>query len=205
MERYLGTFEVAKFCHVSPGSVFRWIKEGKLQASLTAGGHHRVEVKDLIVFLKTLRISVPAEFADQEKPRMLIVDDEEEFSHMIRWNLEEEFSDILIEETRDGFHAGWQIHEFRPHLVILDLMMPGLDGFHVLEFVRAHSEFSGTKIIAMSALLAPEVKKRVLDLGANDYVGKPFDLEELKERVAFHLGISTKKKVKSDDIKRPKP
>lgn len=196
MERYLGTFEVAKFCHVTPGTVFRWIKEGKLQASLTGGGHHRVEVQDLVNFLKTLRLPIPQEFSDNGKIKILIVDDEKNFSHMLRWNLKKEFSDFLIEEARDGFLAGWKIHEFRPHLVILDLMMPGLDGFHVLEFVRARSEFDETKIIAMSALSTPEVKERVSALGANDFIGKPFDLEEFKERIAFHLEISLKKKEK---------
>lgn len=53
-EKYLTTFEAAKMCHASPGSVVRWIREGKLKASVTAGGHHRIAMSELRRFLKRL-------------------------------------------------------------------------------------------------------------------------------------------------------
>ena len=59
--KHYTTFDIARICKVSPGSVIRWIKEGKLPASFTAGGHHRVNAQDLIAFLKTLRIPIPTE------------------------------------------------------------------------------------------------------------------------------------------------
>lgn len=58
------TFETAKICHVSPGSVVRWVREGKLPAFMTAGGHHRIRRSDLVVFLKKLRIPPPSEFKE---------------------------------------------------------------------------------------------------------------------------------------------
>ena len=77
-------------------------------------------------------------------------------------------------------------------LVVLDLMLPGLDGYHVCEFIRQFPELKETKIIAISALNDPEVEKKFLALGANEFLVKPFDLDVLKKKIRLHLNVSTK-------------
>ena len=188
MEKLLRTQEVAKICQVAQGTVIRWIKEGKLAASSTAGGHNRIRLKDLVELLRNLRLPIPSELSEGEKARILIVDDETEVRNMIRWMLEQDFQDIVVEEAKEGFVAGWKTHSFRPDLVVLDLMMPGLDGFHVCEFIRQFPELKHTKIIAISALNDPEIKEKFLKLGANDFLAKPFDLDLLKEKIRNLLG-----------------
>ena len=190
MERLIRTQEAAKICQVSQGTVIRWINEGRLRASVTAGGHNRVLMSDLIVFLKTLNFPIPSELVKESRKRVLIVDDESEIRKMIRWMLENNFENIAIEEADDGFTAGWTTRHFQPDLVVLDLLLPGLDGYHVCEFIRNFPELAGVKIIAITALNNPEVEKKFLELGADTFFVKPFDLDEMKNKISGLLHIS---------------
>ena len=194
MEKFFRTYEAAKICQVAQGTIIRWIKEGKLPASSTAGGHNRIRAADLVEFLKSLRLPIPAELSSgNKKTKILIVDDEPEVRHMIRWMLDRDFNSILIEEAEEGFIAGWKACAFQPHLVILDLMLPGLNGFRICEFIRQFSELKETKIIAISALLGdPDVENKIRALGANDFLAKPFDLEVLKKKICEQLNHTIK-------------
>ncbi len=190
--RYFSTFDAARMCHVSPGSMIRWIREGRLTAAKTAGGHHRIRDTDLVDLLKSLQMPVPDELSaerseakplPQNAPRVLIVDDEREICLLVRQILELEFPGVKIEEARDGFEAGWKAHQFKPQLVILDLMLPGMDGFQVCRFIRNISELKNTKILAISGLNLADKEKKIRDQGADDFLEKPFDLERLKSKV----------------------
>lgn len=198
MEKLLRTQEVAKMCQVAQGTVIRWIREGRLPASSTAGGHNRVRPEDLIKLLRNLRIPMPPELVADQNVRILIVDDEPEVRNMVRWTIEQNFKDVQIEEAKEGFIAGWKTHSFRPNLVVLDLMLPGLDGFGVCEFIRQFPELKETKIIAISALIDPEVEEKILALGANDFLTKPFELDVLKEKIAAQLQIKAEKVSKNE-------
>lgn len=192
MEKLLRTQEVAKICQVAQGTVIRWIKEGRLPASSTAGGHNRIRLNDLAALLKNLNLPIPQELASNDKVRILIVDDETEIRKMIRWMLEQDFQNIAIEEAEEGFIAGWQTHSFKPDLVVLDLMLPGLDGYHICEFIRRFPELKNTKIIATSALNDPDVEKKFLALGANEFLVKPLDLDVLKKKIRVFLNVQEK-------------
>ncbi len=195
--RYFSTFDAARICHVSPGSMIRWIREGRLSAAKTAGGHHRILDSDLVGLLRSLQMPVPTELggsgtaqpapaAAQETdllPRILIVDDEKDVCQLIRQILEVDLKAVKVLEAHDGFEAGWKAHQFKPHLVILDLMLPGMDGFHVCRFIRNISELKDTRILAISGLNLADKEKKIKDLGADDFLEKPFDLELLKSKV----------------------
>lgn len=188
MAEFYSTFEVAKMCHVSPGSVTRWIREGRLPASLTVGGHHRIKKSDLLELLKNLRMPIPEEFHEREKRvSILIVDDEPGIRQMIRWMLEQNFPGALVEEAQEGFAAGWKAHGICPQLVLLDLMIPGMDGFGVCQFIRSFPDLKNTKIIAMTALHDPQIREKMLRMGANDFLVKPFEMDVLKEKIIEQL------------------
>jgi excisionase family DNA binding protein len=195
MEKLLRTYEVAKICQVAQGTVIRWIKEGRLPASSTAGGHNRIRLEDLVLFLRNLNLPIPPEYTQDKTTRILIVDDEPEVRKMIRWMLEQDFKNISIDEAKEGFVAGWSTHSFRPDLVILDCMMPGLDGIQVCEFIRQFPELKHTKIIAMSALNDPEIGKKFLDLGADAFLTKPLDLDVLKNQIRALLNGHGKERI----------
>ena len=111
-------------------------------------------------------------------PRVLVVDDERAIVDFIRLGLQ--YEGFLVETAPDGQAALRQISEFKPHVVVLDVMMPKLDGLAVAEAVRGNKD---TGIIILSA--KDEVQDRIkgLEVGADDYLVKPFDFGELLARI----------------------
>ena len=113
-----------------------------------------------------------------EKQRILIVDDDENIAELISLYLMKECYETKI--VGDGESALSDFDEFKPHLVLLDLMLPGIDGYQVCREIRAKS---GTPIIMLSAKGEVFDKVLGLELGADDYMIKPFDSKELIARV----------------------
>jgi DNA-binding response OmpR family regulator len=102
---------------------------------------------------------------------------------MIRVNLEKHFPDIEVEEATEGFRAGWKAFGFKPDVMILDLLLPGMDGFQVLEFLRGNDKLKHTRVIAVTAMDNEETRRKVRELGADEYLAKPFIFEDLRDKV----------------------
>src|SRR5207237_7831305 len=111
-------------------------------------------------------------------PRVLVVDDERSIVDFLRLGLQ--YEGFQVQTAPDGQAALRQISEFKPHVVVLDVMMPKLDGLAVAEAVRGNKD---TGVIILSA--RDEVQDRItgLDAGADDYLVKPFDFGELLARI----------------------
>ncbi|MDP3920537.1 MAG: response regulator [Candidatus Omnitrophota bacterium] len=190
MSRYYSTYEVAKMCHVTPGSVNRWIRDDKIPSSLTAGGHHRISREDIIKLLESLRLPIPEELncgARERTPaRFLIVDDEEPVRRFLRLFFERDYPECKVDEAGEGFAAGWKANGARPDLVILDLMIPGFNGFRVCEFIRGREELKHTKILAVTGF-GEENRERILKLGADEFLTKPLNVESLRATVSSLL------------------
>ena len=188
MGNYYTTSEAARLCQVSPGSVVRWIRDAKLKAAVTAGGHHRIHRKDLVQFMSSLGMAIPVELKtydparDAGHLRVLIVDDDASVRRMLRLFFEREYENASVEEAGDGFHAGWKAHEQCPDLVLLDLKLPGIDGFQVCAMIRKYPELYHTRVIAFTGQ-GEEHRERILKMGADDFLTKPFDFRELKEMI----------------------
>jgi two-component system KDP operon response regulator KdpE len=110
--------------------------------------------------------------------RILVVDDEPRMIDFIRMNLELEGFQVFKANT--GIEALDQIRKHIPDLILLDIMMPQLDGYETLRMLR---EFSNTPVIMLTAKSEEEDKIRGLELGADDYITKPFSVRELSSRV----------------------
>jgi two-component system KDP operon response regulator KdpE len=115
---------------------------------------------------------------DFERRRILVVDDEERMVRFIRMNLEHD--GFQVSEAFNGKEAIQKIRDVTPDLILLDVMMPDLDGFEVLETVR---EVSTVPVIMLTAKGEEDDRVRGLELGADDYVTKPFSPRELVSRV----------------------
>lgn len=113
-----------------------------------------------------------------KKPLVVVADDDPQLLRLVARNLELEDFDVVA--VSDGQQALDRIEEKMPELVVLDVMMPKLDGFSVLERVR---EFSAVPVIIVTARGQDQDKVRGLDLGADDYLTKPFSVDELLARV----------------------
>ena len=189
MEREpLTTGEIAQYCHMTYRTVLKWVASGKLKAYRTPGNHSRVEVKDFLDFLKQYNMPVPSELrSNGVKKRILIVDDDKGMVHAIKRVLVTG-GKFEIETAYDGFDAGRKFSEFKPDLVLLDIKMPGLDGYEVCSLIRKDIANKDVKILIMSGIMDEEGAKRVMKLGANDYLAKPFDNKELKMKLQNLFG-----------------
>jgi len=176
------THEVSGFCGVDLTTVINWIEEGKLPAYKTPGGHRRILKEDLILFLKKYKMPISREL-DAGKKRILIVDDDQDVADFVKNALLSEDFDKEIATARDGFSAGKTVGTFGPDIVILDLMLPGLDGFEVCRNIRQDPKTSHIKILAITGYDTPENVEKILRSGADAYLAKPFEMEDLLKEV----------------------
>ncbi len=118
-----------------------------------------------------------------EQKRILIVDDDHEMANALRRILMIE-NKYTIEVAYDGFSAGKKFVEFRPDLILLDLRMPGMDGYEVCLNLRKDPAFGHLKVIVVSGALDMDSVERFMKAGANDYLTKPFRSEFLVLKVS---------------------
>jgi excisionase family DNA binding protein len=184
-KRFFTTGEIAAYCAVSHLTVTNWIRAGKLFASRTPGGHNRIRREDWLQFLIEHNFPVPQELAKEAK-QILVVDDERPLAEIMAHALQEDGYQVSI--AFDGYEAGLKMATLQPDLLVLDLIMPGLDGFSICQRVKANSDRKRTKIIAMTGFVQEGNLAKALECGADLCLAKPFQLKTLKEMVAKLLG-----------------
>ena len=189
MEEILTVYKASKYCNVSPKTIINWIEAGHIKAYKTVGGHRRIRREDLIDFMKKQGMPIPDEVDMEQKRRVLVVDDDPIIVETIVQALEEDDHGYEVISASDGFEAGLQVEHFKPHLIILDIMMPDIKGYEVCKRIKENEETKNTKIIVLSAYLDEEKFKRMKEYGADVCFSKPLPLPQLKEEVARLLGV----------------
>jgi excisionase family DNA binding protein len=189
MEDILTVFKASKYCNVSPKTIINWIESGHIKAYKTVGGHRRIRMPDLEAFMKAQGIPIPDEEPSDVKNRVLVVDDDPIIVETIVQALEEDEHDYEVISAADGFEAGLQVNHFKPHLLILDIMMPDIKGHEVCQKIKSNPETRDIKIIVLSAYLDEEKFKKMKEFGADICFSKPLPLTQLKEEVARLLGL----------------
>ncbi len=182
-KEFFSTFEMAEICNVSPGSISRWINEGKINTSYTPGGHHRIKREAVVGLLKTMQMPVPQQLRAGLGSVVLVVDDDPAIRSLVTSILKKSFPGIEVDTAEDGFTAGAKLGVLQPDVVILDIKLPGLDGYKVCQFIKEHSDLRHTKIVAITGLDEKESREKILQLGADDYLHKPFKVDELVEKL----------------------
>lgn len=174
------TFETAKLCHVSPLSIINWVNAGRLPAFRTPGGHRRIRREDLIRFMQENGIPLADELKEGSgRPKVLVVDDEAPIREVMSEHLSTRSRPYEVLTAADGFEAGRLVATYRPEVVLLDLKMPGLDGFQICRTIKADPESSKTTIIAMTGYHSPETEARILECGAIRCFSKPIEVKVL--------------------------
>src|SRR5512139_1904407 len=185
----LTVYQASQYCGVSPKTVANWIDEGHIVAFRTVGGHRRIRKQDLDAFLRKTGMPVPAESTQEDRKKILVVDDDRLIVETIVKALEEEPHNYEIISASDGFEAGLQVSHFKPDLLILDIMMPDIDGYEVCQKIKSNPETKDIKIIVLSAYLDDDAFTKMNEYGANACFSKPLPLEQLKYEVAKLLGF----------------
>ncbi|MBN1595889.1 response regulator [candidate division FCPU426 bacterium] len=118
--------------------------------------------------------------------KILVVDDEPAISRLVKMSLAVDGYDVRT--ANSGFEAMEEIESWKPELVVLDIMMPGMNGYEVCFEVKSKPQTKGIKIVFLSARGNPGDAQQGLSLGADDYLMKPFDPDELLEKIRGIIG-----------------
>src|SRR5436309_7231009 len=180
---YLTTGEVARRCQVSVGTVKNWIEAGQLEAFRTPGGHFRIKSSALRQFQSAF--GFPAD--PDDRPRILVVDDQREFVDLAIDSLKVLLPDARLEGAGGGYEALLRIGSLQPHVLLLDLRMPGLDGFEVCRRVKEAPASKGTRIVAMTGFVDDQAEQLALTCGADAFVSKRAGLATLGSRITSLL------------------
>lgn len=179
--RILSSGDVARYCGVHFRTVIRWIEKGSLKAyKLPGRGNNRIEERDFLTFLSANNLPVPPEFKKANK-RILIVDDDHAMGAAMQRVLKRAGFETLV--AHDGFSAGNMLANFEPVLMTLDLNMPGMSGFDVLEFISQEKSYKYLKVLVVSAL-GDDQLQRAKTAGANECLSKPFENKQFLQTVS---------------------
>ncbi len=175
--------EVAELLAVSPVTVRQWAQKGLIEARTTPGGHRRFTREAVIDFARRMAMTLPEGFAPAAGVRVLIVDDDRQFNGMLvalfQQRFKPQYPNLEVAFAYDGFDAGRQVSRFKPTLVLLDIMMPGMDGVEVCRSLKADAASRSARVIAMTGHPTRELEQRIISAGAETLLKKPFSTDEL--------------------------
>jgi excisionase family DNA binding protein len=171
--------QAAKYLGVAQSTIRKWSDQGRVPAFYTPGGHRRYRRADLDKFLEN---SGPGA-REQAGPTVLVVDDDEHMREYVRASLELEGYSVLEAGTADEGMAVLE-GEQQPQLILLDVMMPGMDGWGMLQ--RIQERHGSIPVIMFSGQVDERSAVHAEERGASAFVGKPFDPQQLIDQ-AKHI------------------
>jgi excisionase family DNA binding protein len=187
MKTVFTTGEAAKICKVSQQTIIRCFDSGQLKGFRVPGSRFRRIPRDVLYkFMK--ENGIPTDALESGKRRALVVDDDEELVELI--------SDALLADGRfelrtanNGFDAGMLVKEYHPDIIVLDVMLPDINGKEVCQRVRTDSAMDDVRIICISGMVEEDKIQGLKDAGADHFVQKPFEVDRLIERICRLLDI----------------
>jgi len=186
MKNSYSTFEAADYCDTTMTSISRWIKAGKINSYRTPGGHHRILREDLFEFMDKHNMPIPEKIKPARK-KILIVDDDAEVRESLLLFLTSDKYNFEVDVAKDGYEAGLKVMQFKPDVIILDLMMPNIDGFKVCERTKSDPLTQDIKILVLTAYDDPDNIDKAYKKGADKILIKPAGKEELLEEIKLLL------------------
>jgi excisionase family DNA binding protein len=187
MKTVFTTGEAAKICKVSQQTIIRCFDSGQLKGFRVPGSRFRRIPRDqLYQFMRDN--GIPTDALDSGRRKILIVDDDQELVELMTDVLERD-GRFEIRSVNNGFDAGMMVKEYSPDLIVLDVMLPDINGKEVCQRVRSEKSMDDVKIICISGMVEEERIDDLKAAGANDFMHKPFEVEQLLDRVCRHLDM----------------
>jgi excisionase family DNA binding protein len=165
--------QAAKYLGVAQSTIRKWSDLGRVPAFYTPGGHRRYRRADLDIFLER---SGPGG-RSRSGPVVLVVDDDEGVRAVVRMNLEQE--GYTVKEAANGEGGLAAVEDEAPDLVLLDVMMPGVDGWEMLRRIQEKHGAGSIPVIMFSGQVDAASAGQAAERGAQAFVGKPFDPQQL--------------------------
>jgi two-component system response regulator RpaA len=189
MKTVFTTGEAAKICKVSQQTIIRCFDSGQLKGFRVPGSRfRRIPRESLYRFMK--ENGIPTDALESGRRGILVVDDDQAVVDLI--------TDVLNADGRfetkavnNGFGAGMLAKEYHPDLIILDVMLPDINGKAVCELIRSDPTMQDIKIICISGMVEEDRIQELKDAGADDFLHKPLDIDELLRRICRLLDIES--------------
>ncbi|MCC5824162.1 MAG: response regulator [Phycisphaerales bacterium] len=184
------TGEAAQVCKVSQQTIIRCFDSGRLTGFRVPGSRfRRIPREELLRFMR--ENDIPTSLLEPGLSRVLIVDDDPEIVRLMTEWLESD-GRFEIRSAGTGYDAGLETERFRPSLIVLDYMLPDINGNIVCQRVRGTPELTGTKILCVSGVVEADEVENLRRAGADDFLKKPFDLHELVTRIEHLLDMEAR-------------
>jgi CheY-like chemotaxis protein len=187
MKKVFSTGEAAAICKVSQQTIIRCFDTGRLQGFRVPGSRfRRIPRESLILFMKDN--DIPLELLDSGKRKILVVDDDPEIVELMVDVLERD-GRFEVRTASSGYDAGVITQDYRPDLIILDYMLPDVNGNVVCKTIRGKDAFEHMKIIIVSGVVNKDDIDNLLEVGADDFMQKPFSIDSLISKITELLQI----------------
>jgi excisionase family DNA binding protein len=188
MKDLFTTGEAAEVCRVSQQTIIRCFDAGRLEGFRVPGSRfRRIPRQSLVKFMKENKI--PLDAMESGKRKVLVVDDDAEIVELIVDVLDRD-GRFETETASSGYEAGIATERFRPELILLDYMLPDVNGNIVCQAIRGNPEFENIKIIVVSGVVKRDEIAQLIKSGAEDFIRKPFDVTELTGKITAVLQMS---------------
>ena len=183
------TGEAAKICKVSQQTIIRCFDSGQLKGFRVPGSRFRRIPRDqLFAFMKDN--GIPTDALESGKRKVLVVDDDRDLVELIVDVLEKD-GRFETRSVNNGFDAGMMVKEYRPDLIVLDVMLQDINGKDVCVRVRNDNTLEEVKIICISGMVEEDKIEELKAAGANDFLAKPFETDKLIGRMCRLLDIES--------------
>ncbi len=176
------TFEVAKLCNANITSIKNWIEKNKLRAFKTPGGHYRIERDVLKTFLD--EYGMPNPFRDRTDRKVMVLCKEPATVELVRRGVGR---DVQVEGTDDPIEGALMVGAMQPDCLIIDVLMEGSGGLHMVRKIREHNQFNRTRIIVYSNTDDVDLEHDAREAGVNHFIRTTEGIDALKERVIKEL------------------
>jgi excisionase family DNA binding protein len=181
------TGEAAKLCKVSQQTIIRCFDNGQLKGFRVPGSKfRRIPREELFRFMRDN--GIPTDALETGKRKVLVVDDDPDLVDLIVSVLEDD-GRFETRVANNGFEAGMMVKEYRPDLIVLDVMLPDINGREVCIRVRGDSSLEDVKIICISGMVERDKIRELREAGANDFLQKPFETDILIDRMCRLLEV----------------
>lgn len=188
-KRVFTTGEAARLCKVSQQTIIRCFDSGRLNGFRVPGSRfRRIPREELLRFMQENEI--PTTALENSDKRVLIVDDDAEIVALVTDWLEGD-GRFQVRSAANGYDAGLETERFKPHLIVLDYMLPDVNGDIVCERVSSNESLADTKVLFVSGVVEAREVERLIGAGAHGFMKKPFDLNELLGRIEDLLGLES--------------
>jgi excisionase family DNA binding protein len=189
MKTVFTTGEAAKICKVSQQTIIRCFDNGQLKGFRVPGSRFRRIPREMLYkFMKDN--GIPTDALESGKRKVLLVDDDVELVELMTKVLEED-GRFEVRVATTGFDAGMMVKEYRPDLIVLDVMLPDINGKEVCHRVRADSTLEDVRILCISGMIEEDKVQDLKLSGADDFLPKPFEIEDLIDRMCSMLEIES--------------